>query len=253
MAEGVATGPVATGQVAPGQVASGQGDAPRPFRSAAARARWLLVLLAINLAVAIVSVMIALSGKGALAAFEAGEAGLTRLESFDSAFAITGQVELLVYLAAAIAWLAWQSRTIDNEAPLGLGPSRYTPRWSIGWWFVPFANLVMPYLVHRDIDARYSGGVRSDRWLLTGWWIVFIVGGIISNVVGRIWLAAESIEELQSGLTLWVVSDLVGALSAVLAILLVRQIQSRAAGIAAAQATKTDMSAVGDGGQVFGG
>jgi hypothetical protein len=231
-----------------------QAETPRqPFRSAATRSRWLLVLLAINLVVAIVSAVISLSGKGALAAFEAGEAGLTRLESFDAAFSINGQVELVVYIAAAIAWLAWQSRTIDNEAPLGIGPSKYTPRWGIGWWFVPFANLVMPYLVHRDIHERYSGGVRSDRWLVASWWLVFILGGIASNVVGRVWLAAESLDELQSGLTLWVLSDLVAALSALLAILLVRRIQALADGHAAAQAVKTDMSAVGDGGQVFGG
>jgi eukaryotic-like serine/threonine-protein kinase len=212
-----------------------------------------VVLLAINLVVAIVSAVVSLSGKGVLAAFEAGEAGLTRLESFDAAFAINGQVELLVYIAAAIAWLAWQSRTVENEVALGLGPSRYSPRWGMGWWFVPIANLVMPYLVHRDIHERYSGGTRSDRWLVMGWWLVFILGGITSNVVGRIWLAATTSEELQNGLTLWVLSDIIGVLSALLAILLVRRIQSLADGVAAARATKTDMSAVGDGGQVFGG
>lgn len=200
---------------------------PSPFRSAAARARWLVWLLVANVIVMVVSVGISLWGKSAIGAYEAGEGTVADLEQFDSVFALSGIVGLLVWVPTVIAWLAWSSRTVDNEDALGIGPSKFTPRWAMGWWFVPFANLVMPYRVHRDIYERYHGVAAGARFVLL-WWIVYLADTFVGNIVGRVWLAAETFDELQAGLTLYVFSDLLTAVSGILAIMLVRRIQARA-------------------------
>lgn len=223
-AEPAPPAPPAVGWVAP-QLPPRQ---PSPFRSAATRASWLAWLLVANVIVMVVSVGISFWGKSLMGAYEAGEGTVADLEQFDSVFALSGLVGIVVWVPTVIAWLAWSSRTVDNEDALGIGPSKFTPRWAMGWWFVPFANLVMPYRVHRDIYDRYHGVVAAGAGFVLLWWIVYLTDNFVGNIVGRLWLVAETFDELQTGLTLYVVSDLLTAVSGILAITLVRRIQARA-------------------------
>ena len=181
-----------------------------------------------NVVVLIASVGISLWGKSTITGFEAGDQTLTDLEQFDAIFALSGVFGLAVYVPTVIAWLAWSSRTVDNEDALGIGPSKISPRWAMGWWFVPIANLVMPYRVHREIFDRYHAGIAAGAGIVIVWWLVYLADNIFANVVGRVWIAAETFPELQTGLTLYAVSDVVTAVSAILAIVLVQRIQRRA-------------------------
>ena len=189
-----------------------------------------------NVVVSVVGVVISVWGQTVITAFERGESTVEDLDQFDLFFATSGIVESVVFVAAAIAWLAWSSRTVDNEDGLGVGPSTIGPRLAMAWWFVPFANIVMPYRVHREIHDRYHGGVQAGAGIVVLWWLIYLATAIGSNLVGRVWLAAETFPELQSGLSLWVVSDTLTAISAILAIVLVQKIQRRADVLAAMQA-----------------
>lgn len=224
--------PASTGWAAPPPVVR----RPSPFRSAATRARWLVALLVANAVVSVAGVVISIWGQTVIAAFERGEATVEDLDQFDTFFGTSGIVESVAFVAAAIAWLAWSSRTIDNEDALGIGPSTVSPRLAIGWWFLPFANLVMPYRVHREIYERYHRGVQAGAGIVLLWWLVYLASSIGTNIVGRVWLAAETLPALRDGLTLWVVSDIVSAISAILAIMLVQKVQRRADILAAMQA-----------------
>lgn len=224
--------PASTGWVAPPPVTR----RPSPLRSATTRARWLVWLLMANVVVSVIGAAISVWGQTVIAAFERGEATVEDLDQFDSFFATSGIVESVVFVAAAIAWLVWSSRTVDNEDGLGIGPSTISPRLAMGWWFVPFANIVMPYRVHREIHDRYHGGVQAGAGIVLLWWLVYLASAIGTNFVGRFWLAAETFPELQTGLSLWVVTDILTAISAILAIVLVQKIQRRADILAAMQA-----------------
>jgi hypothetical protein len=206
---------------------------PSPFRSAGVRARWLLWLLWANVVLAIVGVAISSWGKFLLAEFEAERATIADLDRFDSIFALSGTIESAAFIAGAVAWLAWSSRTIDNEDALGIGPSSVTPALSIAWWFLPFANLVMPYLTHKEIYERYHRGLAVGAGIVLVWWLVYLANGVIGVIILGTWTAAETFDQLQSGLTMYVVSDLVAVCAALIAIVMVRRIQTRADVLAA--------------------
>jgi hypothetical protein len=203
----------------------------RPYRSGATRAKVLVALLWISFASSVIACAMNVWGWLTIESFLAGGATIEDLESFDVAFGGYAFVEIGIFIATAVAWLAWQYRTIDNEAPLGIGPSPWRPAVSVIWWFVPFANLVQPYRIHRDVWRRHLGANGSALVLV--WWITWIVSSIVSNIAGRIWLVVETLDTIQVGLIVWLVADILTAISALPAIALVNRIQRGADALAA--------------------
>ena len=54
-------------------------------------------------------------------------------------------------VATAIVFIIWQLRSAKNNEVLGRIQPRYTSGWSIGGWFIPFANLVIPVRILQDL------------------------------------------------------------------------------------------------------
>lgn len=61
-----------------------------------------------------------------------------------------GPIASLLALATGIMWLVWQHRGHSNLWARGIPGLRYSPRWAVGWWFVPFASF-MPYKTTREL------------------------------------------------------------------------------------------------------
>jgi hypothetical protein len=111
----------------------------------------------------------------------------------------------------------------------------FTPGWAVGWWFVPFANLVKPFQSIRELWKASS----ADRawpeirtWPVIGWWWgsragAFLVAALVGLVAGVRSDDPISIESHifldQLGLALAVSS----IASAILAILIVRSVVTR--------------------------
>ena len=71
---------------------------------------------------------------------------------------------------------------------------KITPGWSVGWYFVPFANLVMPY---RSLKETFKASFDRDDWQnqkttidFPFWWARFLIGNGFSNVSFRMVMAA---------------------------------------------------------------
>jgi len=74
--------------------------------------------------------------------------------------------------ATIFVWLIWQFFVHDLIARTAGSPLRFGRRASVGWWFVPFANLVMPYRVMQDLWNRADGLTSgSDDRRLLKWWV----------------------------------------------------------------------------------
>ena len=199
----------------------------RPYRSAATRARVLIGLLWISLLSSIVACAINVWGWLTIGEYLEGRVGDNALDTFDRVFGTFALGETALAVIAAVAWLAWQSRTVDNEDGLAIGPSPWSPAMSIVWWFVPLANLIQPYRIHRDIHRRYVGTEVSSSIVLV-WWLLYLAGTLLAQAAGRVWLAIDTLEGLQGGLILWLIADALAAISAVPAVFMVRRIQARA-------------------------
>jgi hypothetical protein len=140
-----------------------------------------------------------------------------------------GNAYLVVAIGLAVAFIAWLSRTVDNVPPLGGGTPSDSPRWAVGWWFIPVAFLWKPYTVVRESWDRLATPLHHgrDKWVL-GWWGCWIAGTVISRVANA-WAsspnASYSYLETAYADQMLGMGLLVGA--AVLGFFVVREIEAR--------------------------
>jgi hypothetical protein len=198
------------------------------YRSAGRRASITCSLLAVVGFFALLAMIQAGSGVRIVDDLRAGVVTPEVAKYFLDSTVFAGLQYLGAALATAIAYLAWLSRTVDNVPELGGGRPLATPRWSIGWWFIPFANLVKPYQIVRDIHDRMATNVSSGGgWIVLTWWVSWVLGNVISQVTFRLSERINpdalsklfSIQEFGYGLAL---------LGAIFAIVVVLRIQWRA-------------------------
>ena len=156
-----------------------------------------------------------------------GAAGLPEAEAFDATTGAIAAVSILVLVVTAIAYLAWLSRAVENAPALEAGTPPHSPRGAIGWWFVPFANFVVPYQIVADLHDRLGATMTADRArpLLLAWWLTWIGGNLLGTAAGR--AGSDTIDQLRTQYLVTMVSDAINIVAAVLAILVIRRILER--------------------------
>jgi hypothetical protein len=211
-----------------------------PYRPSSTRGRITQLLLAAAALTSVFSLVIAVVVQLNLAGIASGAVSQADLDVLLAASDTVTLVSLVVTIATAIAFLAWLSRAVDNVPAPGGGRPPASPRWAIAWWFIPFADLGMPYEVVRDLRARMRGDSRlTHSPLLVGWWFAFIFGQILAAAAERV--PMETLAQISATLSVAAVAQALTAIAGVLAIIVVHDIESAARRRAARLATGEPM------------
>lgn len=157
-----------------------------------------------------------------LLAFKAGEylsgaAIHAASDANDARQRATGLVQFAAYVVAGLLILAWTWRANANARALGAAGMRFSPTWSVGWYFVPVANLVVPYLAMREI-WRASADPPDWRsgtipWFLPFWWIALLLTGACANLALRLSSTATDLDALILSSWFALASDAAGLLA----------------------------------------
>jgi hypothetical protein len=142
-------------------------------------------------------------------------------------------------LGTFVVFLVWMHRAAKNaRVLLPSAPYQFTPGWCVGWWFVPFMNLVRPYqamveiyqasaaAAEQEASSPYSPTLaRAVPSFVSVWWGAWV----LSNLFDRISMRAE-----HTGVELaaWIAN----AVAAVLCVLVVRSVSQLQTAAAARQA-----------------
>lgn len=159
------------------------GTTTQPNASRAKTAFWLAVALGI----------LTLLGMGLeaweltqLNALERGTLTPADAEPLVMAAGVWGLAYLVALICFLVFFMMWLYRAVKNVR-ITTGDSRSGPGMSVGWWFIPFANLVMPYLVLKDLAERVRWGNASAVGLF---WLLWIGSGIATRITDRLYGAA---------------------------------------------------------------
>ena len=168
----------------PKQDPSAEGGWSSPgYRSGRTRAKWAEALFALTALAGTWAVVAALSGVILANRALGGDIPTSsELASYFNTYDAVGDLCSLCAVALAVAFLAWLSRTVEIVPVLGAGTPKDSPRWAIGWWFIPIAFLWKPYTVVREVwdrlalPARATGGA-----LVLAWWLAWIAAFLVQR------------------------------------------------------------------------
>lgn len=175
------------------------------FSDASGLARWSIGLLYIQAALAAVAVWSGWQEYQLLHSLEGGltEDAMARATENDRRQQAIGIAQAALFVVNGILILMWIFRANANVRALGAVRMDYTPAWAVGWYFVPFANLAMPYLALKDVwkaSARPHDppGARGPGIVFPLWWTLWLSSNIAANVGFRLALEAETLSEIEA-------------------------------------------------------
>ncbi len=144
----------------------------------------------------------------------------------------------VVQVVCTIVFLIWLHHASVNARALGTNGLRISPGWAVGWWFVPFANLVKPFQAVNDLwrsaDALAYPTADPDAWpshrtpaLLVLWWTCWLAGNSLGTAAARVSFHATTHGEMLVAEWIDAASDLFWIGGAALAATVVMGIQKR--------------------------
>ena len=159
----------------------------------------------------------------------------SRIEASDRHQTVMGWTQVAIVVTSSILWLVWVFKSNKLARALGANDMKYSPGWSVGWYFVPILNFFHPYLAMKEIylatlspddfDTSRDPSAQPESLNFVGlWWLFWILDGFVSKASFRYSSKAETIPELIFSSKLLIASELVGIATVLTSILLVKRV-----------------------------
>ncbi len=160
--------------------------------------------------------------------FKAGHFGdiLQRADDADDFVSGAAAFYGLTQVAIVVLFIVWQFRTAKNNEALDRPGPRFGPGWSIGAWFIPLANLVIPVLIMQDLwrgatpsTPRGDPRWRSARgsWLIAVWWAAWLISLLRYGASNAALHDNASLDDIETSNTIALIGVVATAIAAVLA------------------------------------
>ena len=142
---------------------------------------------------------------------------------------LTPLLQLLVLVACWVIIAMWIYRISSNTRFLvGANKMDYTPRWAVGWFFIPFANIWKPYQAMKELwalnIARDDGTGYLAAMLVPLWWFLWLAWNFVSNAAGRMSWRATSFEQNDNALLASMTCDAIHVPLCVVLLLIVNRL-----------------------------
>jgi len=146
-------------------------------------------------------------------------------------------LQMPLYWFTVVVFLMWLFRTYKNLPSLRSDSIEFTPGWAVGWWFIPFANLVKPFQAVRnvwaesdpdvDLESRFLSSVQAGApALLTAWWALWILSNIVTNITSRVY-DPQDIRTTEISGYFFMIEGVLWVGASILAIMVVKTITDR--------------------------
>lgn len=157
------------------------------------------------------------------------------VEAHEIRFEGIGLSYQIVSIVLIISFLMWIYRAHSNLMALGAGGLKYSPGWAVGWYFVPFMNLVRPYKVMSELWRASDPSIDSrevlswkNQWedpLVLLWWISFMGGNVLGKISES--MSGDSLGSIYQSNGMMMASNGVHIFAAIMAILIIKTINKR--------------------------
>ena len=121
-------------------------------------------------------------------------------ETNDRRQQILGVAYLLVFIISGFLILRWIHRANFNARQLGAQGMKFTPGWSIGYYFIPILTLWKPYQAMKEV---WQASHNPSNWatekvspIVGLWWFLWITSNMLGQAIFRMSNSAKEIPEL---------------------------------------------------------
>uniref|UniRef100_A0A7C3SR65 DUF4328 domain-containing protein n=1 Tax=Dictyoglomus turgidum TaxID=513050 RepID=A0A7C3SR65_9BACT len=152
-------------------------------------------------------------------------------EANDTRQLIVGVLYFVTFVVTTIAFMIWVYRANLNCHGFGAQGMRFTPGWSIAYYFIPIFCLYKPYQAMKEI---WKVSTNPSNWqnekgspLLGWWWALWLISGPFNP---RHWLLpveADTINSLRLLTSLLIISDGINMLLYIFTISLISEISTK--------------------------
>lgn len=149
----------------------------------------------------------------------------------DMAVGLAGLLYFSMNLVSIITFIRWFRRAYYNLGKLTHN-TEYSDGWAAGAWFIPIMNLFVPYRIMKELYVKTKqylvlvANLPYDNKLKTGylplWWTLWIIGGIIGNILFRTSFKAETLTQLIDSEILTIASSIIGIPLAIVTIIVIK-------------------------------
>lgn len=175
------------------------------FKSTENLTKWIRYVLYAQILIAVLAIIFQFIEYQLLSAFQKGVYASLTAAYADGELAIEilqiiGILSLIAFVASALLILQWIYRSNYNARQLGAHNMKYTPAWSIAYYFIPVFNLWKPYQAMKEIwlasknpvDGRFS----KNAPILPIWWTLWLASNLLGQSIFRLSASAEKLPEL---------------------------------------------------------
>ena len=144
-------------------------------------------------------------------------------------------LEIVFRVAVVILFLIWEYRSFNNLSALKARNLEHSPGWAVGWWFIPFANLVKPFQVVRELwnesdpdfdeETGFLHTSSGTPELIGFWWAAFLLSGFVGRITDKL-LSADG-EPSQYFPVALIVGSILQLAASILIILIVKGVTNR--------------------------
>ena len=112
-------------------------------------------------------------------------------------------ISAVVYLFTLVLFFRWIYFSTKNVRSFGIEDLRYSPGWTIVWYFIPIFSYWKPYVAIKEVfqaSNPYGLGHWKDNFTplhLRVWWFFVVISSLLGNFIGYwLYFKEKSIENL---------------------------------------------------------
>ena len=197
------------------------------YGSARTRAKWVYVAFALYVVAALLNISATFQEIELLQRIDVDwrDVSPAEADASDARVLTTGLLSFTALVAAVTTFCFWIHRANRNLPVLTHHFIRFSPGWSIGWFFIPIMNLFRPYQVMDEI-YRQSHPRQAGSPLIGVWWGLWLAGGFAGQAALRALFEDSDVATLIARDWLTITSDIVLIIAAIVVIVLIHRITS---------------------------
>jgi Domain of unknown function (DUF4328) len=143
---------------------------------------------------------------------------------------LIGVIGLVIFWITGIPFLMLMGRFNHNAWSFGAQDMKYTPGWTVAWFFIPFFNLVRPLQAMQEVGkiSRPGSGdwrQRPASGLIGAWWALWILAHVLGHLSTQT-VAADEVPALQTHTSGVIIVDIFCIAMGVAALMMVRQLNA---------------------------